>query len=85
MTGFVENAGTNPMSAMTIASLADLGYTVDTGAADPYAVPGCSPLCDPGLPALQDGDHGHIDLASGEILLRPIGGVTADGRRVPLD
>jgi hypothetical protein len=83
MTGYVENAGSNPMSAMTIASLADIGYTVDLGAADAYALPGCSPNCDPGLPALQDGSV--LDLGAGEVLLRPIGGVTPDGRKVPLD
>ncbi len=36
MTGFI-NAGTNPLSIMTIRSLEDLGYTVDTTAADPYS------------------------------------------------
>jgi len=36
MTGYL-NSGANPLSALTIASLADLGYDVDLGAADPYA------------------------------------------------
>ncbi|MDH3296794.1 MAG: leishmanolysin [Gemmatimonadota bacterium] len=31
------NLGSNPMSSLTIASFADLGYTVDLGAADPYS------------------------------------------------
>jgi hypothetical protein len=35
MTGFI-NSGPNPLSIMTIRSLEDLGYTVDTTAADPY-------------------------------------------------
>src|SRR6202008_4628598 len=35
MTGFV-NQGSNPLSVMTIGSLADLGYTVSTGSADPF-------------------------------------------------
>ncbi|HVS59677.1 MAG TPA: leishmanolysin-related zinc metalloendopeptidase [Gemmatimonadaceae bacterium] len=39
MTGFI-NAGKNPLSIMTIRSLEDLGYTVDTTAADPYSHPG---------------------------------------------
>ncbi len=39
MTGFVSAAG-NPMSAITIASLRDIGYTVNMGAADTYTVPG---------------------------------------------
>jgi len=39
MTGFI--GGTfNPLSRLTIASLKDLGYSVDLGAADPYALPG---------------------------------------------
>jgi hypothetical protein len=37
MTGFVGPA--NPMSRMTIASLRDLGYTVDLSAAEPYNLP----------------------------------------------
>ena len=38
MTGFL-NAGLNPFSKMTIRSLADLGYTVNTIPNDPYTVP----------------------------------------------
>lgn len=38
MTGFVRNAG-NPLSRMTVASLQDLGYTVDLSAAEPYSLP----------------------------------------------
>ena len=36
MTGFI-NAGKNPLSIMSIRSLEDLGYTVDTTAADAYS------------------------------------------------
>jgi hypothetical protein len=39
MTGFI-NAGKNPLSIMSIRSLEDLGYAVDTTAADPYTRPG---------------------------------------------
>ena len=39
MTGFVSASG-NPMSAITIASLQDMGYAVNFGAADSYGVPG---------------------------------------------
>lgn len=40
MTGYVSAPGVkNPLSRMTIASLADLGYTVNLGAADAYALP----------------------------------------------
>jgi hypothetical protein len=38
MTGFLSG-DTQPLSRMTVASLADLGYTVDFSAADPYALP----------------------------------------------
>jgi hypothetical protein len=39
MTGFIQ-AGKNPLSIMSIRSLEDLGYAVDTTAADPYSRPG---------------------------------------------
>jgi hypothetical protein len=39
MTGYL-NSGTNPMSRITVGSLADLGYTVDMNAADDYTPPG---------------------------------------------
>lgn len=39
MTGWVDN-GSNPLSEITVGSLADLGYGVDLGAADPYGLPG---------------------------------------------
>lgn len=38
MTGFL-NSGTNPLSVMTVRSLADLNYTVNPAAADPYTLP----------------------------------------------
>lgn len=38
MTGFI-NGTSNPLSAVTIGSLADLGYGVDLGAADPFGTP----------------------------------------------
>jgi hypothetical protein len=37
MTGFL-NAGVNPLSAITVASLADLGYTVDASGADAFTL-----------------------------------------------
>jgi hypothetical protein len=41
MTGYIDT-GLNPLSAMSIASLGDLGYHVDLSKADPYSVPGFS-------------------------------------------
>jgi hypothetical protein len=37
MTGFLNN-GPNPLSIVTVTSLADMGYTVDTGAADLFTI-----------------------------------------------
>jgi len=39
MTGFVDD-GANPISRVTVGSLADIGYVVDMSAADAYAPPG---------------------------------------------
>jgi hypothetical protein len=42
MTSIAEPPGVAmPLSRMTVASLSDLGYTVDLGAADPYSLPVC--------------------------------------------
>ncbi len=38
LTGFIDS-GFNPISAMSIASMKDLGYEVDMNAADPYQLP----------------------------------------------
>ncbi len=47
MTGWIEGGGViNPLSAITIASFADMGYTVNMDAADPYAL--FNPLGAPG-------------------------------------
>jgi VCBS repeat protein/leishmanolysin len=44
MTGFIEASGVSmPLSRLTIASLWDLGYTVNLGAADPYTLPNGPP------------------------------------------
>ena len=42
MTGFL-GAGSNPLSRITIGQFADLGYTVNYGAADGYTLPGVTP------------------------------------------
>jgi hypothetical protein len=46
MTGFID-AGANPISRLTVGSLADLGYVVDLAAAESYAAPGRPPLVVP--------------------------------------
>jgi len=46
MTGYAESSGIMmPVSEMTIAAVGDFRYTVDTGAADPFVIPGCAPTC----------------------------------------
>jgi hypothetical protein len=67
MTGFLEKGQDNPLSEMTIASLEDIGLTVDRSRADAYALPLFS--ADAGDPAPG------LDLAGREILLRPRGGI----------
>jgi hypothetical protein len=42
LTGYVDD-GANPLSRVTVGSLADLGYVVDLDAADAYAAPGRPP------------------------------------------
>ncbi len=44
MTGFVNSSGGNPLSRLSVASLADLGYQVDMNAAEPYALPNIAAL-----------------------------------------
>lgn len=49
MTGFLggtTSTTVNPISALTIASMEDLGYQVDSRRAEAYTIPGCSPNCD---------------------------------------
>lgn len=48
MSGFIAGAG-NPISRMTVASLQDLGYTVDLAAAEPYTLPNLQDLAEAGL------------------------------------
>lgn len=57
MTGFLNNGVDNPLSALSIASFADLGLTVDTSGAQPY-------------PSLRAQDHGPGERIN-EILLTP--------------
>lgn len=74
MTGFIDAGRQNPLSAITVASLADLGYTVDPTPADDYTV--AAPNSAPGLHA-----HDRIELV-GDILRLPTRVVDARGRVV---
>jgi uncharacterized protein (DUF2141 family) len=46
LTGFID-AGANPVSRVTVGSLADLGYVVDLAAAEGYTAPGRPPVSVP--------------------------------------
>jgi hypothetical protein len=76
MTGFIGPGLTLPLSRLSAASLADLGYPVDLAAADPYGIPACAPNC----LRVQAGER-----LIGELLLLPRGEVDADGMITPLD
>ncbi len=64
MTGFVD--ATNPLSVVTVESLADLGYVVNSNAADAYTLPGSGPARSAraglslGLPLVDDIRRGPI-------------------------
>lgn len=62
MTGFL-NAGSNPISRMTIASLEDLGYEVNYAAAEPYSLPSSLQLALMGIGA--DGHRQQCQMCSG--------------------
>lgn len=69
MSGFIA-APDNPISAMTVASLQDLGYEVDTNAAEPYALPNLLQLAEKGLlMSLTEPAHSGIVLPNIPIVL----------------
>ena len=70
MTGFLD-LGSNPLSLVTVASLADLGYLVDPSGADPYMLILPPPALGPEGPGL---------LLLDDIYRGPIYGVDRDGR-----
>jgi hypothetical protein len=47
MSGFIAQPG-NPLSRLTVASLADLGYQTDLDAAEPYVLPNLLALAEDG-------------------------------------
>ena len=70
MTGWL-NSGVNPLSALSIASLADLGYRVDLAPAEPYSPPSLAALrigADLAPPSGGDDHHG-------EVLVTPKGSI----------
>jgi hypothetical protein len=60
MTGFVGAAG-NPLSRMTVASLQDIGYSVNMNAAEPYNLPSHLEMAEAGIgPAHAEAAHGIV-------------------------
>lgn len=62
MSGFIAAPG-NPVSAVTVGSLKDLGYTVNMDAAEPYELPDLLSLAEDGVMA-----RGEVPFAQGVIL-----------------
>jgi Leishmanolysin len=75
MTGFLGSSSGEPVafSALTIASMGDLGYAVNLGAAEEYTVPNCSPTCD------DPGVRGFVLSEPWEVVLKPKGTVDSKG------
>ena len=65
MTGFLDGGAVNPLSILSVRSLEDIGYTVDVSAADPYSLPAA--------PGVGTQSSSGFDIASAEVLLRPVG------------
>lgn len=78
MTGFI-GTGANPLSAVTIASLADMFYSVDPSQADPFSLPAG------GGAAVRLFGGGAWDLHGDVIFEGPLFGVDADGRVTRID
>jgi hypothetical protein len=77
MTGFLNNGTPNPLSTLTVAAMADMGFTVDKNAAQSYSRTFTSAV--PSV--LASGSAGVLDL-SGDITTGPIRMVDAGGRVV---
>jgi hypothetical protein len=58
MSGFI-GAANNPLSALTVASLKDLGYVVDLSAAEPYGLPNLRALAESGSITAALTGHAH--------------------------
>jgi Leishmanolysin len=72
MTGFL-NLGENPLSAVTVASMADLGYTVDLRAGDRYRLPHTGNAA---ISAAEQRVPGNgLDIGRRERLLKPVAAV----------
>ena len=69
MTGFLNSSATaNPLSDLSVAAMGDLGYVVNLGSGDKYQLPKSG---GPGLAVQGAAGTGGLDLAKGELLVRP--------------
>lgn len=59
MTGFISLGGSNPLSTVTVASMADLGYRVDYSRAEPFSAPFAAPFREEGPDQIVELGHGH--------------------------
>jgi hypothetical protein len=71
MTGFLS-VGPNPLSAISVRSLQDLGYTVSVAGADPFTL----------TPALRIAGQRRGRQLTNDIISDPIRRITTDGRVV---
>ena len=76
MTGFISTAG-NPLSAITVGALLDMGYAVNLAAADAYTVPGAMAIM--GVPMEQF--HLHEILLTNPQVVGPDGRIVSSGAR----
>ena len=77
MTPVLMRGETHPLSAITIQSLADLGYTVDVGLADAFTLP-----AEGGGSASGQGARGRAISLGGDIVIGPLLAFDTDGRMV---
>lgn len=73
MTGWIS-LGASPLSTVSVASLADLGYTVDLTQADPYVLGSLIDAATPNVDAHHDGDPSDAHGAGAGFLLTTDGG-----------
>jgi hypothetical protein len=72
MTGFL-NLGNNPLSALSVASMGDLGYVIDARAGDRYKLPQLSVAAI--SPAERRTQRNGLDIAARERLIKPVAAV----------
>ena len=82
MTGFVSAAGVpNPLSRMSIGSLGDIGYTVNTAVADAYTVPSPAAIA---FASIREAQGIGAPFEINEVVQQPIGSIDPKGRVTPL-